>query len=196
MFESIKANKGKGINMPQELIDEVVEEHKEKESKSKSNILDISHLDNFVANEGEVNIDPKIMKAYEEKKAAKLEKEKKKGDTSTKPVSTPVEPQVNPGATHVLLRSALSVLDYRLLNGNPKKIMKFILEKYRKDQGGEFDAVFIDTYELKDKTSLSSESIRQALKILKRDHYIFVELARSNGMRMIKINESLKELTK
>lgn len=128
-------------------------------------------------------------------KEAKLIEEKK-GDTSTKPVSTPVEPQVNPGTTHVLLRSTLSILDYRLLNGNPKKIMKFILEKYREDQGGEFDAVFIDTYELKNKTSLSSESIRQALKILKRDHYIFVELARSNGMRMIKINESLKELTK
>ena len=205
MFESINANKGKGINMPQELIDEVVEEHKEKESKSKSNILDISHLDNFVANDGEVNINPKIMKAYGKKKAAKLEKEKKRLDKvvdhtdklidkANKKESTVAKVSPNrskkgtkKGQTGDESRLYASELDYHCLNGNPKIVLKFIVNKQYEQMGNGFDEVFIDTSEMKEVTGFSTDHLKKILKTLKKKGFLEVKLSRKNGMRMISL---------
>jgi uncharacterized protein (DUF342 family) len=47
-----------------------------------SSPLDTSHLDSFVANDGEVNIPSDVMEAYEKKKAAKLAKKKQSTDSN------------------------------------------------------------------------------------------------------------------
>lgn len=106
-------------------------------------------------------------------------------------VETHVEPVTNPVATREPLpRPAPSITDYHMLNRNPKKVMKFIMSAFSASGSSE-KTVFIDTYELKDETGLSAESIRQVFIILKKNGYIEVERSRSNGMRMVSINDSL-----
>lgn len=168
--------------MPQEDIEKALEEVGIDPSEFRAN-----HEAKKKAQEQALEKKVKSLEKIEKKTDKLLKKAQKRRDT----VETHVEPVKNPVVTREPLpRPAPSITDYHMLNRNPKKVMKFIMSAFSASGSSE-KTVFINTYELKDETGLSAESIRQVFIILKKNGYIEVERSRSNGMRMVTINDSL-----
>jgi hypothetical protein len=81
MFDSINANKGKGINMPKHLIDEAVNEYNEQ--KEKSNNKDLALKES--SDENEIDELQLLKEKYEAEKKARLQAEERLVESAKNP---------------------------------------------------------------------------------------------------------------
>jgi len=187
LFETIA--KDDEVNLPPDVMERELKKREARARKEAQEAVLTRKVENL--EKIEKKTEKLLKKAQERSKAAAEPYNSRTTIKREASLESHVQPITNPVITREPLpRPAPSITDYHMLNRNPKKVMKFIMSVFSASGSSE-KTLFIDTYELKNETGLSAESIRQVFVILKKNGYIEVERSRSNGMRMVTINDSL-----